>query len=209
MRLRLVSYNIMTGGEGRADPIAEVLLAQKADIIGIHEAENAEVLSRLAKRLRMEFVVAASVSGSVAVFSRFPILATLNVALLQRSSMPILDAVIRVSDESGLGWTFAARVAHVTHAGEADRMAGRLGGGRVPTAMLMCYEAPLGHRVIDGVINPSSNPVPEKTHAPVRQLNAVLVRNGIEMVASWIEADRLAYYASDHLPAGAEIEFAP
>lgn len=209
MRLRLVSYNIMTGGEGRADPIAEVLLGQKADLIGLHECENAEVLARLARRLKMEFVVAPSISGSVALFSRFPIIASLNVALLQRSSMPILDAVVKVSDESGLGWTFAARVAHVTHMGEADRMAGRLGGGRVPMAMLMCYEAPLGHRVIDGVINPSTTPVPDKTHAPVRQLNAVRVLNGIEMTDSWIEADRLAYYASDHLPAGAEIEFAP
>lgn len=209
MRLRLVSYNIMTGGEGRADPIAEVLLGQRADIIGLHECENAEVLSRIGRRLDMQFVVAASVSGSVALFSRFPIVASLNVALLTRSSMPILDAVVKVSDDSGLGWTFAARIAHVTHAGEADRMAGRLRDGRAPMAMLMCYEAPLGHRVIDGVIHPSTDPVPERTHAPARQLNAVRVRNGIEMVDSWIEADRLAYYASDHLPAGAEIEFAP
>ena len=209
MRVRLVSYNIMRGGEGRADPIAEVLIAQRADIVGLHECENADVLSRIARRLEMQFVVAASVSGSVAVLSRFPILASLNVALLTRSSMPILDAAIKVTDDSGLGWTFAARVAHVTHQGEADRMADRLRNGRAPMAMLMCYEAPLGHRVIDGVINPSTVPVPEKTHVPVRQLNAVRVHNGIEMVDSWIEADRLAYYASDHLPAGAEIEFAP
>lgn len=209
MRVRLVSYNIMTGGEGRADPIAEVLLAQRADIIGLHECENAEVLSRLARRLEMQFVVAQSVSGTVALFTKHTILASLNVAMLQRSSMPILDAVVKLTDESGLGWTMPVRVAHVTHAGEADRMAEKLGGGRVPLAMLMCYEPPLGHRVIDGVVNPSTLPVPEKTHAPVRQLNAVLIRNGIEMVESWIEADRMAYYASDHLPAGAEIEYAP
>ena len=209
MRVRLVSYNIMTGGEGRADPIAEVLLAQRADIIGLHECENGEVLSRLARRLDMQFVVAQSISGSVALFTKHTILASLNVAMLQRSSMPILDAVVKLKDESGLGWMIPVRVAHVTHAGEADRMAEKLGSGRVPMAMLMCYEPPLGHRVIDGVINPSTLPVPEKTHAPVRQLNAVLVRQGIEMVESWIEADRMAYYASDHLPAGVEIDYAP
>jgi len=33
--MRVVSYNILTGGEGRADPLAEVLLAQRADVIAL------------------------------------------------------------------------------------------------------------------------------------------------------------------------------
>ena len=33
--MRLVSYNILDGGEGRADPLAEVIEAQRPDVIGL------------------------------------------------------------------------------------------------------------------------------------------------------------------------------
>lgn len=203
MRVRLVSYNIMRGGEGRADPIAEVLLGQGADIVGIHEAENSEVLQRLAKRLRMEFIVAVTLSGRIALFSRYPIIASMNVSLLHSSSMPVLDAVVRLASDVVL----PVRVAQVTHAGEADRMAKRL-SARVPLAMLMSHEPPLGHRTVDEIVRVSSEPVPTvtKTHLPVRQLDEVLVRHDVRVTARWIDGDRMAYYASDHLPAGAEIE---
>lgn len=201
MYVRLVSYNIMRGGEGRADPLAEVLLAQRADIIGIHEAENADVLQRLARRLNMEFVAAASLSGRLALFSRYPIVASMNVALLHSSSMPILDAVVRV----GPGIHLPVRVAHATHTGEADRMAERL-SERMPLAMLMSYEPPLGHRSIEGYVHVASKPVPTKTALPVRQIDEVLVRHHVTVTERWVEQDRLAMYASDHIPAGAEIE---
>lgn len=201
MRVRLVSYNIMRGGEGRADPLAEVILGQRADIVGLHEAENPEVLQRLARRLKMECVVAASVSGRIAILSRMPIMASLNVALIHSSSMPILDAVIRL-DTGGL---LPVRVAQATHAGEADRMAERL-AARVPEVMLMSYEPPLGRRSIEGIVRVATDPVPTDTVLPVRQLDEVLVRNDVTVTERWFEQDRLAMYASDHLPAGAEIE---
>jgi hypothetical protein len=196
----MVSYNIMRGGEGRADPLAEVVLGQRADILGVHEAENDEVLQRLARRLKMEFVAAASVSGRIAIFSRLPIVASMNVALIHSSSMPILDAVIRVGAS-----TLAVRVAHLTHAGEADRMGERL-AARIPMVMLMSYEPPLGHRAVEGIVKPASEPVPAVTKLPVRQLDEVLTRREMRVTDRWWEQDRLAYYASDHLPSGAEIE---
>ena len=31
--MRVVSYNILDGGEGRADPLAEVLIARRPDVV--------------------------------------------------------------------------------------------------------------------------------------------------------------------------------
>ena len=51
--MRLVSYNILDGGEGRADPLAEVLLAQRADVVVLLEADQISVVERIAAaRLR-------------------------------------------------------------------------------------------------------------------------------------------------------------
>jgi endonuclease/exonuclease/phosphatase family metal-dependent hydrolase len=202
MYTRLVSYNIMSGGEGRADPIAEVLLGQHADVIGLHETTDTDVLHRLAQRLKMAFVVADSDGGSVALFTRHPILDSLNVGLLHRSSLPLLDAFVRLAN----GQAQQIRVAHLTQQGEADRMAQRL-QHTTPAVMLMSHDPPIGRRVVDAQVVPAARPVPERTHAPVRQLDHVVVRSDVKVVRHWIEQDRLAYYASDHLPAGVEVDF--
>lgn len=81
--MRLASYNILDGGEGRADPLAEVLLAQRADVIAIIEADNQAVLQRLAQRLGMDYVVAPGVGHSVALFSRWAIGSTVNYGVLK------------------------------------------------------------------------------------------------------------------------------
>lgn len=200
MRVRLVSYNIMTGGEGRADPLAETLLGQKPDVIGLHEADDPQVLRRLSDRLEMDFVVGQSDGGAVALFSRHRIVWTCNISIFHSSTMPILDATVLTE-----GHLLSVRVAHVKHQGEAERMAGRL-ASLVPDIMLMSYEPPIGMRVVDGTITPANQPVPARTHVPVRQLDQVLVQQHLPIVESWIEQDRLAYYASDHLPGGVEIE---
>ena len=49
--MRIVSYNIL-GGEGRADPLAEVIEAQRADIVGIVEADFLPAIERMATQLR-------------------------------------------------------------------------------------------------------------------------------------------------------------
>lgn len=200
MRLRLVSYNIMSGGEGRADPLAETLLGRKPDIIGIHEASDNSVLRRLSDRLEMDFVVADGDGGSVALFSRYRIAQSANVSVIHDSTMPILDVSLQVNGQS-----LSTRVAHLTDPQEAARMAQVL-AQVVPDVMLMSYEPPLGMRVVDGAIGPASGPTPVKTHVPVRQLDQVLVQRHLHLIESWVEQDRLAYYASDHLPGGVEIE---
>lgn len=202
MRVRLVSYNIMTGGEGRADPIAEVLLGKRPDVVGIHEADDDAVLRRLRDRLRMDFVVGDGAGGRLAVFSRFQIMDSANLSLVHHSTMPILDVTLGVGRVE-----LPIRAAFVRHAGEAQRMAGRL-ATNVPVVMLMSYDAPVGMRVVDGEVVRSDQPMPARSHVPPRQLDQVLVRREVQVIETWVEQDRLAYYASDHLPAGAEIEVA-
>ena len=45
--MKLVSYNILDGGEGRADPLAEVIESQSPDIVVLIEADNPDVLERI------------------------------------------------------------------------------------------------------------------------------------------------------------------
>lgn len=202
MRIRAVSYNIMKGGEGRADPLAEALLGRRPEVVGIHEADDGVVLRRLSDRLEMDFVVGKSAGGNVAFFSKHRITSSVNISAIHHSSMPILDASILID-----GRSLNVRVAHLKQQGEADRMAQRL-ATNVPDLMLMSYEPPLGMRVIDGILTHSNQPVPARTHVPVRQLDQVLIAPHLKLIEGWIEQDRLAYYASDHLPGGAEIELA-
>ena len=54
--MRIVTYNILNGGEGRADPLAEVIEAQRADIVGLTEADDPAVLERIANRLKMDYI---------------------------------------------------------------------------------------------------------------------------------------------------------
>ena len=104
-QMRIVSYNILDGGEGRADPLAEVILAQKPDVVALVEAENVEVLARIAKRLGMDFVQAMGKKKASALLSRFPIRDSINHAAVEKKlSKSFLEAT--VIDASGNPWTF-------------------------------------------------------------------------------------------------------
>lgn len=116
--MRVACYNILDGGEGRADPLAEVLLAQRADVIGIVEADNPATLDRLAMRLEMDFVVAQADEHAVALFSRWSIGDTVNHALFRRDGPRCLLSA-DVTAPSGEAWTFG--VVHLSpRAYEAD-----------------------------------------------------------------------------------------
>lgn len=100
--IRLVSYNILNGGTGRADPLAEVLLAQRADVIVLQEASDPAVLDRLARRLKMDFAIGDGPKHPVAIFSRWEIEHTINHGLLTAGAPSMLMAVIRSGD--GVRW---------------------------------------------------------------------------------------------------------
>ena len=48
--MRLVTYNILDGGLGRADPLGEVIAAQRADLVTLIEADREDYVRRIARR---------------------------------------------------------------------------------------------------------------------------------------------------------------
>jgi endonuclease/exonuclease/phosphatase family metal-dependent hydrolase len=75
-RLRVVTYNILLGGEGRGDRIARVLERCDADVVALQEANDLDLVRSLAQRLGMRMVVAKPNDASklnLAVLSRPPV----------------------------------------------------------------------------------------------------------------------------------------
>ncbi len=80
--MRIVSYNILDGGEGRADPLAEVIEAQRPDVIALVEAGDLTVVERIANRFKMDFVHAPGNAHASAVLTRWTIRESINHAAL-------------------------------------------------------------------------------------------------------------------------------
>lgn len=80
--VRVVAWNILDGGLGRADPIAEVLLAQRADVVLLVEADEPSVVDRLASRLNMTAVRGEGRGTAAAILTRFEFVHTINHAAL-------------------------------------------------------------------------------------------------------------------------------
>jgi endonuclease/exonuclease/phosphatase family metal-dependent hydrolase len=115
--MRLFSYNVLDGGEGRADPLAEVIEAQRADVVALIEADNTDVIERISKRLAMDYVRAEGKEHAVCLLSRWPIVETVNHAALRNDVPCLLEALAR--DPSGTEWPIG--VLHLTpHAREGD-----------------------------------------------------------------------------------------
>ncbi len=105
--MRLVSYNILDGGEGRADPLAEVIEAQRADIVVLVEADHPEVNERIARRLKMDLVHAPGNARAVAILTRWTIVDSINHAPLRGElSRCLLETTIR--SPRGAEWSICA-----------------------------------------------------------------------------------------------------
>jgi endonuclease/exonuclease/phosphatase family metal-dependent hydrolase len=101
--MRVVTYNILDGGEGRADPLAEVLEAQRPDIVCLVEADVPSVVERIARRLSMDFIIGQGDGHCSALLSRWPIQQTINHAAIdKRLSRSFLEST--VLDPSGKEW---------------------------------------------------------------------------------------------------------
>lgn len=95
--LRILSYNILDGAVGRADPVAEVIEAQKADVVVLVEADDTAVTDRIVRRLGMDHIVAPGRGHSVAVLSRPTIVHSVNHALLQTTTPRcLLEVLLRL-----------------------------------------------------------------------------------------------------------------
>jgi endonuclease/exonuclease/phosphatase family metal-dependent hydrolase len=116
--MRIVSYNILDGGEGRADPIGEVIEAQRPDVVALVEADDLAVVERIARRLKMDYLHAPGRKQASALLTRFTIRDSINHALLRDGmSKSFLEAT--VVDDRGHEWSFG--VVHLHHyARESD-----------------------------------------------------------------------------------------
>lgn len=86
--MRIVSYNILDGGEGRADPLAEVIQAQRPDVVALVEADVPATVERIARRLSMDFVVVPDAN----ILRRFSVVGRSSKrSIMQRSIRPSLD----------------------------------------------------------------------------------------------------------------------
>ncbi len=122
--MRLITYNILNGGEGRADPLAEVILAQRPDVVALVEADVPAVVERIARRLDMDHVVARGDLDASALLSRWPIRRTVNhAALAPAMTRSFLEA--EVVSPTGQAWPIG--VVHLqsgaTDAAEDGRLA--------------------------------------------------------------------------------------
>jgi endonuclease/exonuclease/phosphatase family metal-dependent hydrolase len=253
--MRMVSYNILDGGEGRADPLAEVILAQKPDIVAIAEADNEEVLSRLAMRLGMDFVHAPGRRGAAALFARWPIRDSINHALLTKK---IRKAFLQATVIDPRGGEWHVGVIHLpAHALDKDEekreeelkfildtfrplrksarphlLCGDFNSNSPvqkidiaackPATQKEFAEngANLPRRVVQklldaGYLDTLHTVDPRagesagsfSTQHPGQRVDYIFAHSlpGGSIKAAWIETDRLAKYASDHYPIGADI----
>ncbi len=250
--MRVISYNILNGGEGRADPLAEVIEAQNADIIALVEADQLLVVDRIARRLKMDFIWAPTAGRGGAILSRWPIRVSVNHAVLcQNWRSAFVEAEIVSS--SGELWHVVAvhllpyasearetererqvdvlleRIRHLqgrphllmgdfnanspiqridpSACKERTQAVWRDNGGQLPRRAIQRlldagYTDTLAsiHGELAGTMGTFS------THQPGQRVDYI-ISAGVDpkrITGAWIETDRLATYASDHYPVGAQ-----
>ena len=116
--MRIVSYNILDGGVGRADALADVIASRRPDLVALVEAEDGAVVDVLARRLGMEALHAPGNQHASALLSRWPVRESINHAPLHEAcEKSLLEAT--VAQPGGPQWT--AFVVHLhARAAEAD-----------------------------------------------------------------------------------------
>lgn len=254
--MKVFSYNILDGGVGRADPIAEVIEAQDADAIALIEADDPDVVARIARRLNYDVITAEGHGHSVALLSRWTIVESINHALLEPGApRSLVEARVRTpagdvlpifalhlharafeSDEQArlletaalLHITHDLRTKNVRHVLMGDfnanapmqkidiaackkktQEAYRANGNQLPRVVI---ENLLDHGYVDTLHavhgDAAATMTSFTTHEPGQRVDYVFTF-GIDRPRirnAWIERDRLATFASDHYPVGAEID---
>jgi endonuclease/exonuclease/phosphatase family metal-dependent hydrolase len=117
--MRLMSYNILDGGEGRADPLGEVIEAQKPDVVVLVESDDPTVVDRNAKRLRMEHVTGKGAKHSVTIMTKWTIVQSINHAKLAGKDFEACLLEATVKTPKGDTWPIGAVHLHA-HARESD-----------------------------------------------------------------------------------------
>ncbi len=96
--MKLLTYNILDGGEGRIDPIAEVIRQSQADVVFVAEAADRKLFEKLADRLNYDAFYAHKPQrpeGSVGLLSRWAIREAINLgAIMPEMTRGVLQATV-------------------------------------------------------------------------------------------------------------------
>src|SRR5690349_13886749 len=99
MRLRIATYNILDGGEGREAKVQAVLTSLSADIVVLQEVYDNGLVPNLGAALGMEHYVGASHSSRrVAVLSRLPLKRLANHRRFPPITRSVLVSTVAVSN---------------------------------------------------------------------------------------------------------------
>ncbi len=251
--MRIISYNILDGGVGRADPLVEVIKAQRPDVVVLVEADDAEMRSRIAWRLGMDMIVGEGRKGhTAALLTRGRIIDSVNLAAmhdhgprslllatveLEGASLKVVAVHLTSKASEEQETKREAEIATVLEALRPLRQAGtphvicgdfnanspvqQLSREALPDKSKSHWDANGGgipRRVIQSVLDAGYVDT-LAVHRPddVGQLCSFTTQQpgqrvdylfafGVNVSDAWIERDRLAEYASDHFPIGAEVE---
>jgi len=109
MTLRILSYNILYGGEDRLPLIASIIQAQQADVVALLEANSRDNAETLAKQLGMDLTFGESNSDfHVAWLSKLPVIRAKNYRF------PVLAKTLLEIDISWEGIPLALFATHLT-----------------------------------------------------------------------------------------------
>ena len=101
--MKIMAYNILEGGEGRIDPLAEVIRLADADVVMVAEAWDEGLFHRLADRVGMDRFRAENPrnrEGAVGVLSRLKIVEGVNHAALDgRFTKGACHVIVEVGSE--------------------------------------------------------------------------------------------------------------
>lgn len=160
--LRVVSYNILNGGEDRLPLLADAITALDADVVGFQEANEPANIARLADELGYHHALARSQVSPyhVAIMSRRPLVDVED--LTPRAPAMQRAAVRAIVDIAGEAWCFVVLHLSPGH-GSFEREALRLrelddllplvAERTLPTVMMGDFNAtaPYHHHLRDGV----------------------------------------------------------
>ncbi len=248
--MRIASFNILDGGIGRADPLAEVLLAQRADVVVLVEADDADVRERIAWRLGMDHAAAVGRNGrTAAILSRGRIRETLHLGgdapqprslLLALVETPLGEVGVAAVHLSGrasvereqqrlaeveqvIAATAAWRDEGLPHVLAGDFNASspvqQIDAAALPPKVVPHYESngrtlprDVVRRLLDAgyvdtleAVSPTAAATATTFTTQHPGLLDYVFAHGLAVRDAWVERDRLAHAASDHLPVGAEL----
>lgn len=121
---RILSYNILVGGQPRINQIASMIQSVDPDVVGLVEATNPRVVETLAKRLHMQYRMSAygqhSTDWQAAVLSRLPIIRTQTHVHPGILTKPLLEVCVEQADSSQLTVFIAHLTASFSHGRAGD-----------------------------------------------------------------------------------------